>query len=276
MSDAPKDLRDLQAWMQAAITHPRGALATTDAATVRAAVQSSASQNSLERLGIYHRAYYARLIEVMRGLFPALVHALQQETFDTLALAYLEQHPPRSYTLNLLADRFVDFLRVTRPARSHNDTADWADFVIDVARLEVAIDEVFDGPGIEDAAPLDPCELANLAAGDANTLLLHLAADVQVLEFRFPLNDYYTAFRREESPPIPPAGQSWLALHRRDYVVRRFPLNIGEYAVLKAISEGAPLGEAAAAALTHVSAAKLPPLLQQWFFTWAAAGIVRW
>ncbi len=276
MSGPPETLRDLQAWMQAAITHPRGILATTDASTVREIVKPSAAWDSLARLAIYHHAYFARLVEVMRELFPALVTALDQQTFDALALAYLEQNPPRSYTLNQLADRFIPFLQATRPARTSGDTADWADFAIDLARLEMAIDEVFDGPGIEDDPPLDARRMESLTTGDADQLRLQLAPCVRLLELQFPLNDYYTAFRRGEAPPPPPPGRSWLALHRRDYIVRRLPLAAGEYAVLAALSPGAPLGEAVAAALAYIPAADLPAQLQAWFRDWAAAGIVGW
>lgn len=272
MSTSPASLRELQAWMQAAITHPRGVLAATDAPTIDKTIEPSAQQNSLARLAIYQRAYFARLVEVMRECFPALVQALEQATFDALALAYLEQHPPRTYTLNRLADAFVDFLRTTRPARDTDGAPDWADFIIDLARLETAIEEVFDGPGNEDEPPPD-LNLLQTAGGD---LRLQLAPCVRLLELAFPLNDYYSAFRRSELPPIPPPAPTWLALYRRDYIVRRRPLSRGEFAVLAAIDGDSPLEDAVAAAIPWVPATELPPQLHRWFQDWAAGGIVVW
>jgi len=270
MSDAPQSLRDLQAWMQQAVSSPHG-----PADNVDDRIQASASQTAAERFEIYHAAYFARLIEVLQSMFPGLRFALEDEAFDELALAYLQQHPPRSYTLNMLADRFVDFLQQTRPPRA-GDAPDWADFVIDLARLEAAIDEVFDGPGVEGAPLLDPQALAQLDAAAAGALQLKLAPCVRLLALEFPLQDWYTAFRRDERPPLPSPEPSWLALHRRDFVVRRIPLERAEFALLSALAEGQPLGSAIAAAAAVISPGELSAKLGGWFRDWAAAGMIRW
>lgn len=272
MNAQATSLGELQAWMQQAITQVRGPLAVTISADIDLRIQCSAQQTSFERLAIYQRAYFARLVEVMRAGFPALVQALDEETFDALALAYLEQHPPRSYTLNVLADRFVEFLRSTRPGRATDGAPDWADFVVDLARLELAIDEVFDGPGNE-GLPAPDAQLLETAAADVR---LQLAPCVRLLELAFPLNDYYSAFRRGESPTIPPPEPTCLALYRRDYIVRRRPLSRGEYAVLAAIGAGVSLADAIAPAVGLVPEAQLPGQLRVWFQNWAAEGIVRW
>jgi hypothetical protein len=273
MSDAPETLRDLQAWMQQAVSRPHGPV---DAVDER--IQPSARQSAAERLEIYHSAYFARLIEVMQSMFPGLRFALEDEAFDELAVAYLQQHPPRSYTLNVLADRFVDFLVRTRPPRT-SDVPDWADFVINLARLEAAIDEVFDGPGIEGEPLLDPQALTQLDAAAAGELQLKLAPCVRLLALAFPLLDWYTALRRDEKPALPAPEPSWLALHRRDYVVRRIPLERAEFVLLSALGEGQPLGAAIAAAAAVISPDELSALsakLGDWFRDWAAAGMVRW
>jgi hypothetical protein len=270
MSDAPSPLRALQAWMHGAITQPRGLLASAD--EVEALVLPSARQTARARLAIYHQAYFARLLEVLREVFPVLLIALERDTFDGLALAYLEQHPPSAYSLNRLADRFVDFLRATRPPRE--DTApDWADFMIDVARLETTIEEVFDGPGSEGAAPLDAGALAALSAEDAGDQRLQLAPSVRLLAGDFPLHDYYTAARRGESPPLPAPCPSWQAIYRREYVVRRLPLTAPAFALLSALAQQQSLSLALEAALALSSPADLALQLPPWFEQWSAEGL---
>lgn len=276
MSEAPRSLSRLQAWMQQAITHPRSVLAASDPQAIEEQIAASPGQESAARLAIYQQAYFARLLEVMREIFPALVQAIDRETFDALALAYLHEHPPTSYTLNRLPDRFIAFLTATRPARA-SDTPDWADFVISLARLEKAVDDVFDGPGIEGDPPADEALLRALAESTSSsaTLTVKLAPCVRLLEFPFPINDYYSAYRLGEPPAMPPPDTTWLALHRQDYVVRRYPLSEAQYAVLTALANGEPLAYAVNDAVRHQPAETLPDLLRQWFHEWSAVGMIR-
>jgi hypothetical protein len=268
MNDPPANLRDLQAWMQHAITHPHGMHSAASADEIAKRIGSSQRQSAQDRLEIYHRAYFARLIEVLHEMFPVLLHALEAQTFDALALAYLEQHPPQSYTLNRLADRFVDFLQRTRPPRN-SDSPDWADFMIDLARMEVAVEEVFDGPGSEQAPAFDAAFLMQIAPESASELRLPLAPSVRLLEFEFPISDYYAAVRGGESPALPAPERSWLCLYRRDYIVRRLSLSEAQFALLTALYEGDTLGAALEAALPLEP--DLSHCLQAWFRDWAAA-----
>ena len=103
---------------------------------------------SLERLQIYGNAYYARLIECLQDEFPALRHALGDETFDAFALAYLQDCPSRSYTLSKLGTEFPRFLRETRPLDIPPES-NWPEFLVDLATLERTYSEDFDAPGPE-------------------------------------------------------------------------------------------------------------------------------
>ena len=87
----------------------------------------------------------------MREEFPVLKHALGEEVFDAFAVGYLQQYPSRSYTLFQLAANFPQYLAETRPdaGAAEGLPADWPDFVVDLARLELTFNEVFDGSGVE-------------------------------------------------------------------------------------------------------------------------------
>ena len=69
-------------------------------------VTRSRSLTALERLAIYNRAYYARLLECLRESYPVLCHALGEDAFGSFALDYLQKYPSRSYTLNDLGANF--------------------------------------------------------------------------------------------------------------------------------------------------------------------------
>ena len=126
MNATAKQLSSLQQWMQTVITHPGGVMAGAASAeghsteengldSLNEKILPSRALTSVQRLEIYHRAYYARLMECLREFFPALTQAIGPDAFDEFAFGYLQKYPPQTYTLNHLADRFVQFLQETKP-----------------------------------------------------------------------------------------------------------------------------------------------------------------
>src|SRR5687768_8504896 len=104
--------------MQAVIMHPGGVttgLASAEATQqlevtpeqIESVITRSQTLSSIERLEIYSRAYYARLLECLRSQFPNLAKSLGNDAFDPFALGYLRRYPSHSYTLALLGSRFV-------------------------------------------------------------------------------------------------------------------------------------------------------------------------
>jgi hypothetical protein len=287
MSKQPRDLSALQRWMQAVITHPLGIAAgiesedareviDVDSEAVEGVVTRSQARTSIERLEVYGNAYFSRLLECMREQYPALVQALSTDVFDQFALDYLHACPPQSYTLNKLADRFANYLLETRPAREHENEPDWADFVIDLARMEEAIDGVFDGPGLERETPLSGEALQAIAPDRWPECRLIPSPALRLLEFQFPINDYFTAYRAGEEPEIPAPEATYLALHRRDYIVRRFALTAPQHALLSELLAGENVNQAiAAAAELAEDWEQLASDLRKWFFEWCAAGFFR-
>lgn len=91
--------------------------------------------------GVFSSLYSActlapQLLECLREEFPALTKLLGEDTFNSFAITYLDEFPPRSYTLNHLGTRFPEFLRESRPPReSDSGEPDWADLMIDLGDL---------------------------------------------------------------------------------------------------------------------------------------------
>ena len=269
-----KNLEQLQRWMLDVITHPGGIAAETAAGEIDRVVLPSRSMTSSERMVVYGNAYYARLLECLREFFPCLVHAVGEETFDEFAVAYLQKHPPQSYSLNHLADRFPQFLEDTRPVLADEELS-WPDFAIDLARLEQAIDGVFDGPGPEGEPILLAADLQKVDAQIWPEMRLEFVPGLQLLAFRFPVSTYYTAWKRDESPAFPRAEPQFAAIFRRDFIVRRLELSRPQFDLLQALSDGATVGGAiaiAAAQVLNVQAFACD--LQQWFATWASSQLI--
>jgi hypothetical protein len=267
-------LAAVQRWFQAAITHPEGVrhgVGSTDAAAV---LTRSNALGPLDRLAVYANAYFARLLDCLREEYPVVRHALGGETFDAFAAAYLQEHPSRSYTLFALGAKFPDFLRATRPAAEGDGSPDWADFLIDLADLELLFNTVFDGPGVEGKPAFD---VAELAAVEPDRLLDGRFEPVPCLRLtalRFPAHAYLSAVRRKEEPTPPDPADTYLAVTRARYVVRHYELSRPAYRLLSELASGNTLGGALAAATAEADAPSEADL-GEWFRDWAARGFFR-
>ena len=281
MSDLPQ-LDQIQKWMQSVIMHPEGIRAGVESAeahrqipvspeTVEDVITRSQSLSSLERLAIYGNAYYARLVECLRDEFPATAHAMGPESFDAYAIGYLQSYPSQSYTLGLLGANFPRFLAEIPVQSPERKSEQFALFVADLSALERAYSEVFDGPGLEGGKVLSPDDLSLIAPDDWPDVKLVPAPSLRLMQFRFPVHEYVSGVRREESPELPAAEETNLAINRREFIVRRSALETGAFALLSNLVDGMPLGEAIAETCqnTDVDVEELAGKLQSWFQDWA-------
>lgn len=279
----------IQRWFQEVITCVGGAEAGISLPAARQWIELSPDEaekvirrseklTSLERLSIYSSAYYARLLECLGGCFPVLKRALGDKLFDSFAIEYLQLYPSRSYTLDRLGEHFCAFLTETRPSPGEGETEDWPDFLIDLARLEWTIGRVFDGPGSESEDMLRPETLLALPAEDFADAQMKLVAGFELLKFRYPVSTYYTAARHtpaeNDAPPIPEPKAERVAVFRRDFVVRRYPLSETEFILLQDLHAGATVSDAiaTAAAATDMADDSFAAALQDWFRHWSREG----
>src|SRR5580658_666433 len=111
---------------------------------------------SFERLEIYNRQYWYRLIDNLYEDFPGLLAILGQKKFSPLTRAYLAKYPSKSFTLRNLGRNMPRFVeeepKWTRP---HEKMA------LNMARFEWAQVLAFDGRaeppiGIDDLLGKNP------------------------------------------------------------------------------------------------------------------------
>jgi hypothetical protein len=229
MPDAPS-LAAGQAWLQRAIVRADVPCRLGVGDTVLA---PSSRLSAADRLAIHQRGYHGRLLECLRAMHPALCHALGAELFDGFALDYLGSSPPTGRLLASLDEGWVAHLEATRPdaASDRDERESWPDFLVDLARLERAFNDVFDGPGAE-GKPL--LTAADVGAG----VRLVAVPGLRLLATRYPVGPYLSAVRRGERPALPGPAAGFLALCRRDWVVTLTELSPAQHAVLAAVLEG--------------------------------------
>ena len=236
---------------------------------------------SFERLEIYNKQYWFRLLSGLMEDFPGLQAILGNRRFEQLSKAYLQDCPSRSFTLRNLGRSLEGWLK---------KNPEWAGsrqaVALDMVRLEWADIEAFDE---KSETPLQ----AEALAGGAN-LRLRLQPYVRLLSLKYPvdklvlkikgLNDdtefLSNAFREKRKrkqvqaiAKLKPA-QIYLAVHRVDYSVYFRRLGEKEYCLLLAIQNGKTLGQAIGQTFVKNSTISEEDLAQvsAWFQNWATLG----
>lgn len=284
MPDSEPNLQTLQKWLQAVIMHPGGVVhgmksgaalehIQVEPAGLDCVVRPSNSQSSLDRLEIYARAYYARLLECLKAEYPVLAECLDRELFDEFALGYLEQNPSRSYTLGRLGAAFPDYLRATCPSDTAQGSIPW--FLVDLAALEWIVNEVFDGPGAEDSERLDAVKLAQTSSEDLMQRRLQVVPCVRLRKFAFPVHEYYRSIRDGQKAEPPAAREIGLLFWRENYVVKYREISWAQFDLLSTIMAGATLREAIEGVAKNYEGTleQLAIEFQRWFHQWGADGI---
>ena len=153
--------RELEAYLLGSDPTPNPAL--------RASLLGSPALSAEQGLAIYHNAYRARLLEALRGDYPAVHGWLGDAEFDALAGAYIAAHPSRHFSLRWLGAELANFIDTYLvPAQAAP--------LGELARLEWAFGLAFDAA---EAEPLTLEQMANLAADDWPNLQVRLLPSVQ-------------------------------------------------------------------------------------------------
>ncbi len=281
-TDLP-ELSIVQQWFHSVVTHPEGIeqgvnsskaldLIPMSRNDLEHMVTRSEKVSAHDRMNIYANAYYARLIECLGESYPVMKRTLGEEAFNGFCFAYLQEYPSTSYTLGHLGDNFERFLTDTRPD-ADDPQLGWPDLLIDLARLEWTILQVFDGPGIEKTTTLQLTDLQAIKPDQWLSVKLQLVPCLELLALHYPLNEYYTDARQQSDDTkidIPEAKQTFLAITRRDYIVRRHEISSVQYILLSALKSGHTLGDALerAAARSSLNDEALANELQHWFREW--------
>ena len=95
--------------------------------------------SSVERLEIYNRVYWFRILSSLADDFPGLRAVVGQHNFDKLITGYLTELPSESFTLRNLGSRLEEWLR-----RNPKFAPKTEHLALDMVRLEWADIDVFD------------------------------------------------------------------------------------------------------------------------------------
>jgi hypothetical protein len=222
-------LDKIQQWMQGALLDPYH----TNEKDIGDLICPSNRMDAHQHLAIYQRSYVARLRECMSKQFGTLAYALGANLFQQFTDQYLQTYPSQSYTLHDLGEKFPRYLEETRPDRDLEEKEDWPDFLIELASFEYHIQIIFDA---EDSTKYSP---ANINTPDENLKLVPL---LHLIEFRFPVNQYFQSYKKGERPELPFEQASWCVIYRNGFQVAIHGISYWQYRFLKEFHKSGDVG----------------------------------
>jgi len=239
--------------------------------------------SSAERLEIYSRSYWFRLISSLNEDFVGLRAVLGDERFDALVQAYLTANPSRSFSLRDLGSRLESWLRAS-PEYIHPHQQ----LALDMVRLEWADTECFD-------AAEDPKLTPDDVAGLGEDPKLHLQPHIRLLDLEYPVDKLLLEIRDAAEDDSDEASNTFsqrrsrarvksvrkskpkavfVVVHRVDYLVYFKRVTPEAFRMLVSFANGMSLSAAIDAAF-HPSTlpnGKILELVEGWFREWTEWG----
>jgi hypothetical protein len=238
---------------------------------------------SFERLEIYNRQYWFRILSAFAEDFPGLRAVLGERRFEAAAKAYLTDCPSTSFTLRNLGSKLEAWLRKNPKYAGTRQR-----LALDMVRLEWADVDAFDGKADPALKPED------LAGADPETLRLRLQPYIHLLDLNYPVDDLLLEVRKGDETQdfasnafnerhkqkrvravarLKPAT-IFLAVHRVDDSVYFRRLEPEEFVILKGLRDGKTLSHAVDSALrkSKIAPDERAAEVQQWFQTWSTLG----
>lgn len=258
---------------------------TSDGHSMRSIAEAIIKPNdrltSFERLEIYNRQYWFRVLAALAEDFEGLRLIVGDRNFEKLSVAYLQDCPSRSFTLRNLGSHLEPWLRAHPEFISGVE-----DIALDMVRLEWADIEAFD----EAAKPvLTEADLQRLGPDPQFELQPYL----RLVDLGSPVDEMLLAIRRQQREvdivsnavgerterrrprkrSLPQPEKVFLAVHRADNSVYFKRLDADAFGILRALRDGKRLSEVVECVTRPDGTGKeAAQNLQAWFALWSSLG----
>jgi hypothetical protein len=220
--------------------------------------------DAVQRLDIYANMYFWRLSDILRGDYSALVAAVGDDHFHNLVTDYLIACPSTHPSVRNVGAKLADYLKthalgVERP------------WLVELARLERARTELFDGP---DGEPVTMDELRALAPEQFVALPLPLVPSHLFLDVEHAVDDVWRAAENEEAVEAPAPGARTLLVWRQEVTVYHRALEPLEKAALLRARDGASFGVVCDLCAESMPMEEAGPAAFQLLARWVGDGII--
>jgi hypothetical protein len=245
-------------------------------------IKPNSKLTSLERLQIYNRQYWFRLLDSLYDDFPGLRTIVGEKRFREISVAFLTEHPSQCFTLRNLGEKLPDFLE-KRP----DFLGRLRRLALQMAHFEWAQIVAFDSPSWP---TLDP---KTIFGANFESAVLHLQPYITLLALNYPLDEFILAIKKEEAhrseaargdsthvqdeghTSLPKPARTYLAVHRHQNSLYYKRLDEGAFTLLRSLKDGIPLGPACEDASRLLSKDicnedQKAATIQGWFAEWSS------
>lgn len=194
----------------------------------------------IDRLRVYRNNVVTAWAGAIVKNYPAVERLVGAEFMRAMAADFVRAHPARSPVLSLYGSALPTFIESFAPAAG-------LPYLADVARLDRAWTESYFAANVP---PLGPDDLADMGDDEMAGLVLYLHPSLRIAAASCNAFEIWTANRTEgQGPnvayrPTPNAAMVWWSPKG----MQDRPLAVVERKFMEVIRNGAPLGEALAAA----------------------------
>jgi hypothetical protein len=234
---------------------------------------------SFERIELYNRQYWFRLVDVMYEDYPGLAALLGQKRYNKFCEAYLSKYPSRSGLLGNLGRNIATFIE-----EAPEFTAPYTRMALDMARYEWAQVKAFD------AATKPRLTIDDLLGKDPASTRLTLQPHITLLDMEYAVDRLLIAVKKQEARSEASNATDGIAtthrrrrsarkervfliVHRLTNVVYLKRLEEQAFVILAALQSGKTILEAIEAATPEIGdGAKWGAQVQEWFKLWMTFG----
>jgi hypothetical protein len=186
-----------------------------------------AQLSAQERLGIYNRAYYFRLLDALASVFERTKLSLGEAEFQRVGLAYLAEHPSEHPAVERVGRQFPEFLSTRVGSLSAGLAAlEWARLCALVA------------PNARAAVSASAVAQSDFPCGH-----FHFAPSLRWLEVA---EGALAAFAADAPSALGSNEICAVAVWRNGYAVQHERLALSELAALRVAATGAPVSDVCA------------------------------
>ncbi len=250
------ELLDFQRTLARAVMQPLSTGDTMKRATGRGAnreirdatalVKPNSRLSSFERLEIYSRSYWSRVLDAFGEDFPGVRAVLGAKRFDRLRRRYLADCPSESFTMRNLGKHLAGWMQTNQTLAGAN-----YGIALDMAKLEWAQVESFDAAEHERLSPADVAALAPES-------LLQLQPHLRWIEAGHEVDSLLLEIREaaERRGGVPRAvgqrriaraksdGHVYISVHRFELVVHYKRIDAEMFRLLSALAGRASIADA--------------------------------
>lgn len=242
-------------------------LMKSDATDVLPSIAPTAPFNAIQRLGVYHYGYRARLRDVLADDFPKCLVLLGEEEFEQAALRYLDTYPSHHFSVRYFGLYFSEFLKHTLP---------YANFpaLSEMVRFEWSAQSTLDA---KDAPLLTRDDLSSITTDEWPDMTFEFHPSVRLETFEWDTVSIWREIDQEQPARKPIQLEqplNWL-VWRHDLRCYFNSLTKAQSLMVQSVQEGLPFADICETLCQVLPEAQVPTTAMETLLGWVNGGVLK-